>query len=273
MRRNVIAEDLCVCCLDSAETNGHIFWGCPKAQAAWTASKLHLLPPSANIVSFQDLLWHELMTNQSGGAKCSQLVMIAWTLWCNRNEIYHGGEAKNGLEEAQYVACYLQEYWSAIEKHDSTATDLVQHFGNTQETSQYSAWTCPPLGLSKINVDGALFPSKKLASIGVVIRDQQGRLLAALCRKIRAKLGVINIEAKAYEAGVLLARHLGLKNGVLEGDSLIISNALNQVSQAPTSVATIVEGIHFLSSDVGIVGYSHVRRAGNQPAHILARQA
>ena len=26
-RHNVIAEDLCVCCLDNAETNGHIFWG------------------------------------------------------------------------------------------------------------------------------------------------------------------------------------------------------------------------------------------------------
>nr|POE55600.1 hypothetical protein CFP56_64294 [Quercus suber] len=176
------------------------------------------------------------MTNNSGDEKCSQLVMIAWTLWCNRNEIYHGGEAKNGLEVARYVACYLQEYWSAIEKHDSTTSNLVQHSGN-------------------------------------IIRDQQGRLLAALCRKIRAQLGVIEIKAKAYKAGVLLARHLGLKNGVLEGDSLIISNALNQVSQAPTSVAAIVEGIHFLSSDVGIVGYSQVQRTGNQPAHILARQA
>ena len=30
-RRNVFAEDLCVCYLDNAEMNGHIFWGCPKA--------------------------------------------------------------------------------------------------------------------------------------------------------------------------------------------------------------------------------------------------
>ena len=67
---------------------------------AWAALKLHLLPLAANIVSFQDLLWHELMTNDSGDEKCSQLVMIAWTLWCNGNEIYHGGEAKNGLEMA-----------------------------------------------------------------------------------------------------------------------------------------------------------------------------
>ena len=46
-------------------------------------------------------------------------------------------------------------------------------------------------------------------------------------------MGVLEVEAKAYEAGVLLARHLGLKNGVLEGDSLIVSNALKQVSQPP----------------------------------------
>ncbi|KAL0007359.1 hypothetical protein SO802_008861 [Lithocarpus litseifolius] len=86
-------------------------------------------------------------------------------------------------------------------------------------------------------------------------------------------MGALEVEARAYEAGVLLARHLGLKNGVLEGDSVIVSNAFKQVSQTPTSVAAIVEGIHILSSDIGVVDYSHVRRTGNKPAHILARQA
>ncbi|KAK9987548.1 hypothetical protein SO802_027787 [Lithocarpus litseifolius] len=139
------------------------------------------------------------------------------------------------------------------------------------EVLQNSVWVPPPSGLCKINVDGALFPTKKLAGIGVVIRDQQGRLLAALCRKIRAQMGALEVEAKAYEAGVLLARHLELKNGVLEGDSVIVSNALKQVSQPPTSIAAIVEGIHILSSNVGVVDYSHVRRTGNKPAHILAQ--
>ena len=40
MRRNVIAKSLCVCCFESAEMNGHIFWDCPIAQAAWDALKL-----------------------------------------------------------------------------------------------------------------------------------------------------------------------------------------------------------------------------------------
>ena len=34
--------------------NGHIFWGCLTAQAARDASKLNLLPPDANIITFQD---------------------------------------------------------------------------------------------------------------------------------------------------------------------------------------------------------------------------
>ena len=92
-------------------------------------------------------------------------------------------------------------------------------------------------------------------------------------KKIRAQLGVLEVEAKAYEAGVLLARQLGLNDGVLEGDSLTVSNALKRVSQPPTSAAAIVEGIHALGSDIRVVDYFHVRRTGNQLAHILARQA
>ena len=258
MRRNVTVESLCVCCLENAEMNGHIFWVCPTAQEAWSASKLNLLPPNANIDSFQDLLWLELMTNDAGDIKCSKLVMVAWKLWCNRNKIYHQGEAKTGLEVARSTANYLQEFWLAIETHEASAFDLVQPLNDRQENLQNSDWVPPHSGQCKINVDGALFPTKKLAGIGVVIRDQQGRLLAALCRKIRAQMRALEVEAKAYEAGVLLARHLGLRNGVLEGDSLIISNALKQVVQSPTLVAAIVEGIHVLSLDVGIVGYTHV---------------
>ena len=184
--------------------------------------------------------------------------MVAWKLWCNRNEIYHQGEAKTGLEVARLAANYLQEFWSAIETHEASTSDLVQPLSDRQENLQNSDWVPPHSGQCKINVDGALFPTKKLAGNGVVIRDQQGKLLVALCRKIRAQMGALEVEAKAYKAGVLLARHLGLRNGVLEENSLIVSNALKQVVQPPTSIAATMEGIHVLSPNVGIVGYSHV---------------
>jgi len=79
-RHNVIDEDMCVCCKEKAKTNEHIFWDCLKAQEAWAASKIHLLPLDVHIDSFQDLLWFEMMTNAAGEEKFSRLVMIAWVL-------------------------------------------------------------------------------------------------------------------------------------------------------------------------------------------------
>ena len=209
-RRNVIGEDICVRCHEEAETNGHIFWGCPRAQETWAASKLQLLQLDVHLGSFMDLLWLVMMTNESGKEKCSQLVTTAWTRWNNRNEIFHDGEGKTGQAMTLWSAHYLQEYRSATNSCFQATSDPVQHIPDAQQQPLLSAWLPPSAGLFKINVDGALFSSKKQAGIGVVIRDVEGRLKAALCRKIKAPLGSLEVEAKAYEAGLLLAWHLGL---------------------------------------------------------------
>ena len=97
--------------------------------------------------------------------------------------------------------------------------------------------------------------------------------MVVLCRKIKAPLQVLEVEAKAHETGMLLARHLGLRDGVLEGDPLTISNALKGILVPPTSVAAIMEGIHVLGSEIDVVDFSHLHRSGNKPAYLLARQA
>ena len=99
--------------------------------------------------------------------------------------------------------------------------------------------------------------------------------MAALCRKIKAPLQVleVEVEVKAYEASMLLARHLGLRDGLLEGDLLTISNALKGILVPPTSVATIVEGIRALGFEIDVDNFSHVHRSSNRPVHILAREA
>ena len=67
----MIAEDMCVRCHEEAETNGHIFWGCPRAQETWAASKLQLLHLDVHLGSFMDMFWLVMMTNESGEEKCS----------------------------------------------------------------------------------------------------------------------------------------------------------------------------------------------------------
>ncbi|XP_075669864.1 uncharacterized protein LOC142639591 [Castanea sativa] len=218
-------------------------------------------------------LWFVMMTNAAGEEKCSQLVTTALALRSNRNEILYGGEGKTGPAMSLWTTHYLQEYCSAVDSCLHATLDPVQPLLDAQRKSLLSIWSPPSAGLFKINVDGALFSSKKQAGIGVVIRDVEGRLKATLCRKIKAPLGSLEVEAKAYKAGLLLAKHLGLRGVMLEGDSLIISNALKWFTLSPTSVDAFVEGLHELGAEIGVVNFSHVRRIGNKSTYILARQA
>ena len=63
-------------------------------------------------------------------------------------------------------------------------------------------WSPPPTARYKMNVDEAVFITQKLAGVGVLIRDEQGQVVAALSQKINAPLGALEVEAKAIEVAL-----------------------------------------------------------------------
>ena len=91
---------------------------------------------------------------------------------------------------------------------------------------------------------------------------------AALSKKIMAPLGALEVEAKAFEAGLLFAKDIGIQELVLEGGSITIYNALCEISSPPSSVEPIIVGVNALCSDFRRVEFSHVRRQGNSPADL-----
>ena len=135
------------------------------------------------------------------------------------------------------------------------------------------SWLPPRANWFKINVDGAVFESQKAASLVVIIRDDRGRVEVAMSKKVLAPLGALETEAKAFEAGLLLARDIVIQDVILEGDSLVIYNALCEVSLPPSSVASIVDGMRDLCKVFRRLEFSHVKRKGNRPAHLLAKYA
>nr|XP_023914116.1 uncharacterized protein LOC112025671 [Quercus suber] len=90
-----------------------------------------------------------------------------------------------------------------------------------------ASWQPPSHSHYKVNIDGAVFSKRKQAGAGVVIRDGEGEVIAALSKRWRYPLGAIEAEAKAWKVGVLFARDVGIKDVEFEGDSLEICNALN----------------------------------------------
>ena len=79
--------------------------------------------------------------------------------------------------------------------------------------------------------------------MGVVIRNAQGEVMGTMSKKISRPLGAIEAEAKAMEVGILFAWDLGLKNIVVEGDSLAIVQALKGRIIPAIPIQKVTEGI------------------------------
>lgn len=114
---------------------------------------------------------------------------------------------------------------------------------DTPVVPQVVEWS--PLSRSryKINVDGAIFLAQKSTRVGVLIRDFERQVIAALSKKINAPLGVLEVEAKGFEVGLEFARDIGVHDVILEGDSLVLSNALCGLSEPPSKIAAVVGGV------------------------------
>ena len=92
-------------------------------------------------------------------------------------------------------------------------------------------------------MNGAVFAWHKSIGVGVLIRDSYGQVVAAISKKINAPLGLLEAEVKAWEEGVKFAREVGVYDFTLEGDSLVVFNALSGRSTPPVSVESIIRGI------------------------------
>ena len=58
---------------------------------------------------------------------------------------------------------------------------------------------------------------------------------------------------------------------VLEGDSLVVVNALKEASPPPALVAAVLYNVKSVSHEFCRVEFSHIYRQGNRPAHLLAK--
>ncbi|KAL0003498.1 hypothetical protein SO802_017279 [Lithocarpus litseifolius] len=258
-RRKVVDTDNCEECNNGLENLGHLFWSCQRARQIWQCTKLRFAFEPTAISSFFDLVWHLIMVEEFDEDKVATVVTIAWSIWANHNEVRHGGIKKTGAALVKWSAQYLDEYRGA----NSSPEPIPR--------SQDVKWSPPPRTRYKINVDGAVFKTQKSAGVGVLIRDEHGQIVAALSQKINAPLGALEVEAKAVEIALQFARDVSISDFIMEGDSLVIYNALCGHSPPPSSVASVISGALVFCGVFQQVDFSHIRRQGNKPAHLLAK--
>ena len=133
-------------------------------------------------------------------------------------------------------------------------------------------WTPLPLGIFKVNVDGATSDHGGNSSVGVIVRDCTGQTVAASCTLLKACYSAELVEIMALLQGILLAQDLHLPRVILESDALVAIQAINNKYTGSSSGHLILEILHIRSSFESC-SFQHISRDFNQVAHELAHYA
>ncbi|XP_075664873.1 uncharacterized protein LOC142634467 [Castanea sativa] len=168
--------------------------------------------------------------------------------------------------------------------------------GELEETTLHPLWDCtaiqstkaslkqplaPPTSVKwkpsrsdfyKVNYDGAMLKDSGKAGIGVVIRNENGEVMASLAEKITKPDCVEVLEALAARRAILFAIELGLQQVIIEGDSEIVFKALSGVCSDRSCIG------HIFKDYKSILGLfqthsSYTRRQCNSVAYALAKRA
>ena len=52
----------------------------------------------------------------------------------------------------------------------------------------------------------------------MIVRDNRGRIEAAISKRIDASLGAVEAKAMSFEIGLIFAKDIGIQEFVIEGD-------------------------------------------------------
>ena len=114
-----------------------------------------------------------------------------------------------------------------------------------------------------------MFQEEDRVGIGVIIRDCKGKGLAQMSEIIPLPLTVIELETLTASKALQFAADLSLNDVILEGDSEIVINALNEDSHSLSSFGLPIQDVKCFANLFHCIRFSHVRREGNSVAHNL----
>lgn len=122
----------------------------------------------------------------------------------------------------------------------------------------------------KINFDAHIHPAQRRC-LGIVLRDDEGKVILTGTRYVQASWSVEVTEAAAALYGLEVAHRSGYNHIHLEGDAISVINAISKQQQGLSPIHLIYDNISIVRSLFSSFTCTHVRRCGNTVAHLVAR--
>ena len=171
-RRHIVDVNMCPVCKSEAKYPLHMVLDCLEVEQVWREHGWFNQAISSPLIVFTDLLSRFLLVTKDNRAEL--FICMAWSLWQWRNKLRIGLPSLPLNLVGPQAAKFLQDYLNA---------QANQPISTPTATSTLS-W-CPLSSQPfKANFDGAVFNNSHSASVGVIIRDKNGEVIAAMSQCI-----------------------------------------------------------------------------------------
>ncbi|GJN34740.1 hypothetical protein PR202_gb23431 [Eleusine coracana subsp. coracana] len=98
--------------------------------------------------------------------------------------------------------------------------------GSSRQKTVQGKWQAPPTGWIKVNVDGAFDHNSKRAGVGVVARDEFGKVVLSAWRVVFDAKSQEEIEMQACREGAILAAEWVRSKVIIKTDCTMVANML-----------------------------------------------
>ena len=117
---------------------------------------------------------------------------------------------------------------------------------------QHTGWTPPINHMFKVNCDKAIFREEQKVGVGVIKRDEHGRVIASMAGSISLPFSVDAVEAFAAKEALKFDQKRGLLAIVLEGDSMRTIDSLLCEDVSLADIGHLIDEAKMSGIGVGI---------------------
>ncbi|CAL1402102.1 unnamed protein product [Linum trigynum] len=272
--RRIVAAPYCPRCNGQVESILHILRDCPPAAYFW----IRQVPSSRQQAFFSadTVPWLKMNLKTDAdkhlGVEWATFFSItAWLLWKNRNDMcFKGISATLTPPSLAHSILAKVKLWS--EAWNAPSLLPCGKRASAPRRVVDIAWSSPPNGWVKLNIDGASNGNPGPAGAGGVLRDGVGHWIVGFVAMIGEAPAAL-AELWAFFHGLDIAWKSGHRQIEIESDSQLAIQLINDRHDPVHPYATLLAAIRRRISRDWLVRIVHVYREGNRVADWLSKHS
>ncbi|KAL5832174.1 hypothetical protein ACOSQ4_017528 [Xanthoceras sorbifolium] len=156
------------------KSSAHALFWCSSVRPIWESTVFwDVLNLQRHISCFDLILWVFVRAKR---AEFEEFCMILWGVWSDRNAVFHSKSPKVSADLVSWSLSLLREFQGTQKVFGSPPPPPRQPCS--------ALWSPPPAGSLKLNTDAAVKSGFTVMGSGAVVRDSQGKVVAASAKPL-----------------------------------------------------------------------------------------